>query len=125
MLETLPAPEVVRCYFEDSFEPPLPALALHWQPDAASADYRWDLPEDVSIVGPPPRHFGVTLRRRAADTYSVRLVWDRTCLHWQALTRSQLLTSSLLPVLDALGTDLWYLLDQPVEEDPALPDRAA
>jgi hypothetical protein len=125
MVETLPAPEVVRCYFDDGFEPPLPALALRWPPDAAGAECRWELPEDVSITGPPPRHFGVALRRRAPDTYTVRLLWDRTCLRWQALTRAQLLTSALLPLLEAVGTDLWYLLDQPVEDEPVLPDRAA
>ena len=31
-----------------------------------------------------------------------------------SLTRVQLLTSALAPLLGALGTDLWYLLDQPV-----------
>ncbi len=124
MLTTLPAPEVVRCYFDDGFGPPLPAMTLRWAPDVADEERVWHLPEDVSVAGPPPRQFGITVRRRAADTYAVRLLWDRTALRWHALTRAQLLGSSLLPLLEALGTDLWYLLDQPTG-GPALPGRAA
>jgi hypothetical protein len=123
MSPTLPAPELVSCYLDDCFEPPLPALALHWPPDAAE-ERTWHLPEDVTIAGPPPRHFGLTVRRRGHDTYAVRLLWDRTALRWHALTRAQLLTSSLRPLLEALGTDLWCLLDgRP--GSPRLPDRAA
>jgi hypothetical protein len=32
------------------------------------------------------------------------------------LTRLQIMTSSLAIVLSALGTDLWYLLNQPADE---------
>src|SRR5947209_4521410 len=30
----LPKPEVLRCFFEKSFEPCLPAMELRWDPDA-------------------------------------------------------------------------------------------
>ena len=123
MLETLPAPEVVRCYFDDGFEPPLPAMALRW--DAAAGEQTWELPEGVRIAGPAPQRFGVTVQRRGADTYAVRLLWDQTCLSWRALTRTQLLHSALAPLLEALGTDLWYLLDQPVRDEPRPPAPAA
>jgi hypothetical protein len=122
MPDTLLAPEVVRCYFDDGFEPRLPAMALRWD---AGDECPWELPEGVTIAGPPPRQFGITIQRRAADTYAVRVLWERTCLRWQALTRAQLLGSALRPVLEALGTDLWYLLDQPIGDDPVPPDRAA
>jgi hypothetical protein len=126
MLKTLPAPEVVRCYFDDGFAPPLPAMALRWDPDTpAAAEQVWELPEDVRVAGPAPRRFGVTVQRRGADTYAVRLLWDHTCLSWHALTRAQLLRSDLAPLLDALGTDLWYLLDQPVGDQAAPPAPAA
>jgi hypothetical protein len=125
MPATLPPPEVVRCYFDDGFEPPLPAMALRWDVDAAGDDGLWELPEDVTVAGPPPRQFGITVRRRAADTYAVRLLWGRTGFRWQALTRAQLLGSCLRPLLEALGTDLWYLLEQPIGDEPGLPGRAA
>jgi hypothetical protein len=125
MLNTLPTPEVVRCYFEDGFEPALPAMALRWDPDTERAEQLWDLPEDVTIAGPPPRRFGVTIQRRGADTYAVRLLWNQTCLRWHALTRAQLLATSLGPLLEALGTDLWYLLDQPIDDNSFPLDRAA
>jgi hypothetical protein len=125
MPDTLPAPEVVRCYFDDGFEPPLSAMALRWEPGVADEECLWELPEDVTITGPPPRRFGITIRRRAADTYAVRLLWGCTGFRWQALTRGQLLTSSLQPLLDVLGTNLWYLLEQPVDDEAALPARAA
>jgi hypothetical protein len=122
MLQTLPAPQVLRCYFDDTFTPPLPVMCLRWEEDA---DRLWELPEDVSVAGPAPRRFGVTIERRSADTYSVRLLWDRTSFGWPALTRSQLLASTLVPLLGAVGTDLWYLLDQPVSIERALPGKAA
>jgi hypothetical protein len=79
----------------------------------------------VTLVGPPPERFGVSIRRRGEDSYSVRLLWDRTGLTWGDLPRRQILTSALAPLLGAMGTDLWYLLDQPVGSAPAPYDRAA
>jgi hypothetical protein len=122
MLQALPAPQVLRCYFDDNFTPPLPAMCLRW---AADVEGPWDLPEDVSFIGPAPQQFGVTIERRAPDTYAVRLLWDRTFFSWQALTRSQLLGSALALLLGAMGTDLWYLLDQPVSTKCTLPGKAA
>ena len=78
----------------------------------------------VTLVGPPPERFGVSIRRCGADSYSVRLLWDRTYLTWGDLPRAQILTSALAPLLGAMGTDLWYLLDQPVKSAAAY-DRAA
>ena len=70
--------------------------------------------------------FGLTIQRRETDRYSVRLLWDRTCLSWNALTRVQLMTSALTPLLAAMGTDLWYLLDQPIDPRRGTPaPRAA
>ncbi len=55
----------------------------------------------------------------------MRVLWNQTCLSWAGLTRAQLLTSSLAPLLAAMGTDLWHLLDQPVEADGGGPRKAA
>ena len=124
MTETLPAPRVVRCYFDPSFEPHLPAMCLRWDDDA-QMERIWELPEGVQFNGPPPRHFGIRIQRQSADSYSVRLLWDRTFLTWLDLTRQQLLASDLDPLLAALGTDLWYLLDQPAPHHDHIPPRAA
>jgi hypothetical protein len=59
------------------------------------------------------------------DGYSVRLLWDRTCLHWPTVTRRELMTSSLAPLLEAMSTDLWYLLDQPIDAETDVPLEAA
>jgi hypothetical protein len=126
MVQALPAPEVVRYYFDDAFEPRLPAMCLRW--DAASpraAEHSWKLPEGVRLASPAPRRFGIHVQRLAADAYSVRLLWDRTCLTWRSLTRAQLLTCDLAPLMAAMGTDLWHLLDQPVRPTPREPYRAA
>jgi hypothetical protein len=126
MAQTLPAPEVVRCFFDESFDPHLPAMSLRWDPGYAGPLERlWDLPEGIAIVGPPPRRFGFSVRRLEADAYAVRLLWDQTQLSWPTLARVQLLTSALAPLLAALGTDLWYLLDQPIPSGPPLRARAA
>ena len=113
MVQALPTPEVVRCYFDEAFDPHLPAMHLRWG-QTGRPERLWELPEGVCLVGPAPQRFGVSIRRQSSDAYAVRLLWDGTCLNWLSLTRVQLLTSSLAPLLGALGTDLWYLLDQPV-----------
>jgi hypothetical protein len=113
MVQALPTPEVVRCYFDHAFDPHLPAMHLSWG-QTGRPERLWELPEGVCLVGPAPQHFGVSIQRQGQDAYAVRLLWDRTCLNWLSLTRVQLLTSALAPLLGALGTDLWHLLDQPV-----------
>jgi hypothetical protein len=126
MVRTLPQPQVLRCYFDDGFAPRLPAMSLRWDADAlADEEGRWELPDGTCLLGPPPEQFGVSIRRRGEDSYDVRLLWDRTRLTWNALPRSELLASALAPLLGAMGTDLWYLLEQPVRPDPPPPDRAA
>jgi hypothetical protein len=76
-------------------------------------------------MGQAPERFGVSIQRQGADDYAVRLLWDRAYIQWPTLNREQLLTSSLTRLLDAMGTDLWYLLDQPIEAANAEPLRAA
>ncbi len=112
-MQTLPTPQVVRCYFDDGFEPRLPAKCLRWDAQLMTpAERLWYLPEGVCMVGPAPERFGISVQRRDADRYAVRVLWDRTCLSWRALSRAQLLTSALGPILSALGDDLRDLLDQ-------------
>jgi hypothetical protein len=125
MLKRLPPPEVVRCYFDDAFAPRLPAMCLRWDPAALADDRVWELAEGVQVVGPPPTRFGISIRRRGDDAYGVRLLWGRTGFCWDDLAHAQLVDSDLNPLLEALGTDLWYLLEQPVGSAPAPPDRAA
>ncbi len=113
-MKELPRPEVVRCYVEESVNPPLPAMQLDWDESAPGAAERcWSLPGGVSVRGPAPARFGVTIYRRDDDAYQVRVLWDDLCLSWERLRRVQIMASALAPVLSALGTDLWYLLTQP------------
>jgi len=123
MVQTLPEPEVVRCYFDNSCPPRLPAMCLRWE--EGSRERLWELPDNVCLAGPPPEHFGITIQRRASDAYSVRLLWNHTVLSWPALTRAELLGSALTPLLAAMGSDLWHVLDQPVSSESCLPRKAA
>ncbi len=125
-MQSLPAPEVIGCYIDKGFQPPLAAMCLRWDPNApGSAERHWYLPEGVCLTGPAPAHFGITIHRRGADAYAVRVLWNTTCLSWAGLTRVQLLTCALAPLLRAMGTDLWYLLDQPISGEFTLPSEAA
>jgi hypothetical protein len=125
-MDPLPAPQVVQCYFDDGFQPRLPAMYLRWDPEVMKpAERLWYLPEGVCMVGPAPERFGISVQRRDTDRYAVRVLWDRTCLNWRALTRAQVLTSALAPLLSAMGTELLYLLDQPLRGWAEMPRQAA
>ena len=124
MVETLPEPKLLRCYIDHEFDPAAPVLCLHWGPEE-TAEREWELPEGVRLFGPLPERFGISIKRQDQDRFPTRLLWDRTSFYWPALSRAQLLSSSLAVVLAATGTDLWYLLDQPVPPDRRYPHRAA
>jgi hypothetical protein len=110
----LPEPEVIGCLFDDTFAPPLAVMRLRWPIGAGPSV--WDVPGGVRLVGPPPARFGLRIHRRDSDCYAVYLRWDRGSFLWPALSRREVLHTSLAPLLAAMGTDLAYLLDQPVGE---------
>jgi hypothetical protein len=117
-METLPEPQIIRCFFDRNATPHLPAMELRWDADTPSvADGIWHLPGNVVLKGPAPERFGITVRRVDFVNFRVRVLWNELSLHWESLSRTQIMTSSLAPVLRALGTDLWYLLEQPVDEE--------
>jgi hypothetical protein len=117
-LPELPEPEVVGCYFEEGFQPHLPAMCLDWKGNAAALSSRpWLLPNGSSLTGPAPVRFGIEIHRRSWDGYAVRLVWNETCFEWSNLMRKQLLNCCFGAILAAMGTDLLYLLDQPVQHE--------
>jgi hypothetical protein len=122
----LPEPAVVSCFFDDRFQPHLPAMCLDWQgAPAARALRAWRLPDGLHLLGRIPERFGIEVRRRHADGYAVRLLWDDTRLTWPDLGRRHLRGSELADLLAAMGTDLDYLLDQPVEGPAPGPRRLA
>ncbi len=124
MLGTLSKPEVLRQGVDRETQPTVPALWLRWNDNAyPAAEKIWYLPQDVCLTGPAPQRFGVTIVRRGQDAYQVRLVWNDMSFSWQALRRVQLLSSALNPLLQALGQDLWQMLEQPLlgtQSHPAL-----
>jgi hypothetical protein len=125
MSQELPKPEVVRRYVDEMFHRTAAVLSLRWPGSAAHGERLWELPDGVNIVGAPPQRFGFHLQRAGGDAFSLRLLWNGTCLSWPSLSRMQLLSSALAPLLAALGTDLWYLLDQPARGENHVMSRAA
>jgi hypothetical protein len=126
MVQMLPAVEVVRRSVEGSLDISLPVLTLRWaQPTHSQSERLWELPEGVCMVGPGPERFGFSFRALDNGDFTVRLLWDRTTLHWPAVSRVELLASSLAPLMGAVGLDLWALLDQPAKAGPRLRGRAA
>lgn len=107
-----PAPEVVGCFFDIGFVPPIAAMVLRW-PDG-DEPRTWPLPRGEVIHGPRPRRFGLRVRRQDEDAYQVALVWDSTYRQWFSLRRDEVLGSAVEPILASLGTALAALLDQPV-----------
>ena len=116
-MHSLSKPEVLRCYFDQAQEPHLPAMELRWDgDDPGHAERVWHLPENVVLKRSAPHRFGITVSRLGANSFRVRCLWDELSMSWATLTRGQIMASSLPQVLRALGTDLWYLLEQPVED---------
>lgn len=117
----LSKPEVVRCYFEPASDAPLPAMELCWDSDLPGiSECAWQLPDSLVLKGPAPERFGIAIHRLDDNAYRVRVLWNDMNFTWNHLTRVQVMTSSLTQILHALGTDLWYLLNQPIEEDAYL-----
>lgn len=116
---SLPKPEVVRCFHATNFHPHLPAMVLRWSEGPGLTEHVWHLPDNLMLKGPAPEQFGITVHRLGPNAFRVRCLWDNLGLHWERLTRSQIMASSLSPILSALGTDLWYLLNQPLETTAA------
>jgi hypothetical protein len=122
---TLPSPELLGCYSDLGFTPPLAAMQLRWPGSAGETAQAWLLPLGEALHGPPPQRFGLLVRRQAEDAYAIALVWDSTCRQWFSLRRHEVVGTALEPVLAALGTRLEYLLDQPVgSPDRPLPTAA-
>jgi hypothetical protein len=114
MARSLPTAEIVRKYVDDHFDANVPVLVLRWPADEAQAERLWELPEGVCLAGSAPKRFGYLFRRTPDDLYQVRLAWNRTVLSWSAVSRMELLASSLGSLLAAVGVDLWSVLEQPL-----------
>ncbi len=114
---SLPEPKIVECHIEGlHIHPRVPAMGLTWQGSGFDDERRdWSLPTGVTFQGPLPVNFGIYIQRQDEDCYAVHLVWDQMHLSWKALRRWQLVQSCLPALLEAIGTDLRYLLDQPVQ----------
>lgn len=110
-----PSPDIVSFSVEDSFVPPLPAMHLKWNGNGeCEKTKRWRMPLGMILAGPLPTRFGICFHRHAEDSYRLLLVWDRAAFSWPDLTRDEITNSSLLPLLESMGTRLSDLLDQPV-----------
>lgn len=66
------------------------------------------------MQGPVARGFGIHILRHHLDSYAVHVVWNQTHLAWNSLSRRQLQNSCIGTLLKAMGTDLQYILDQPI-----------
>src|SRR5690242_19016209 len=109
-MKALPQAIVRDQIIEDSFTPAVPVMCVDW-PNACceSTESVWHLPEGVKVVGPVPERFGMLIER-AGQRFDVVVVWNNTRLHWSRLTLSQLVTSSLPPLLAVQGTSIERLI---------------
>jgi hypothetical protein len=121
----LPSPQIVACYFDIGFVPPLAAMQLKWPAEVASSEHPRVLPGGEVLLDRLPERFGVRVRRQDEDAYAVTLLWGSTYRQWFSLRRKEIQGSALGELLLAMGTPLSYLLDQPVGgPDRPLPSAA-
>src|SRR5262249_10898510 len=99
-----------RKYLDEAFDARSPVMVLRWD---GGGERLWEFPEGLCVTGPAPSRLGLSVRCRDGERYAVRLLWDRTTLAWEDVSKVELLGCCLGPVLSALGMDLWTMLDQP------------
>jgi hypothetical protein len=122
----LAEPEVRACEFDEAFYPGLGVMLLDWPKTGSNAAERsWPLPGGVVMAGSPPIRFGISIQRWDHDRYAVCLQWNETSLRWSSLSRADLARTCLVKLLADLGTDLYYLLDQPIMQPECKLRRAA
>ena len=111
----LSKPEIERCYFDDRFDPAMSVMELCWDPDCHPVmERQWCLPDGVILKGPAPDVFGISVYRTGDDAYQMRMLWNRLSLSWDGLSRAEIMATTLPALLQVLGTDVWYLLNQPL-----------
>ena len=110
----LPLPEVLCCYCDVGFMPPIAAMHLRWPADLAAFERTWRLPNGEMLIACLPRRFGVRILRQAENAYVVALMWDAMYHQWFSLRRAEVLASLLAPLLASMDTNLEYILDQPL-----------
>jgi len=122
----LAEPEVRACEFDEAFHPGLGVMLLDWpKASSESVERTWPLPGGVLLTGSPPVRFGISIQRWNGDRYTVCLQWNETSLRWSSLSRADLVRTCLVKLLADLGTDLHYLLDQPIVSPECRLRRAA
>ena len=110
----LPLPEVLGCYCDIGFTPPIAAMQLRWPAQVGAVEQTWRLPNGGPLVACLPHRFGVRIMRQAEDAYIVALLWDAHCHQWFSLRRAEVLASVLAPLLASMDTNLEAILDQPL-----------
>ena len=110
----LPLPEVLGCYCDVGFTPPIATMQLRWPAEVAEIEQTWRLPNGGPHVALLPKRFGVRILRQAEDAYVVALMWDATYHQWFSLRRAEVLASVLAPLLASMDTKLEHILDQPL-----------
>lgn len=114
-MNPLPQPEIVSCYSDVGFIPPITAMLLRWPAEAGAVVSTWRMPGGERFDSPPPRRFAVRICRQFDDAYAVTFLWDAIYRQWFSLRRAEILGSALAPVLTAMGRSLDQLLDQPID----------
>ena len=117
----LSEPDLVSCLVIEDVVPHMLAMRLQWPDDESTGPQIWDLPGNLQQFGPAPDCFGIMLHRTAFDGYDLRLWWDGVHFSWPHLPRRVIEESCLGRLLTSLGSDLSFMLDQPVrgETQPA------
>ena len=86
-MHSLPAPEVVQCFMDTSFEPHVPAMCLRWDASVPGEADGAGIYRKTCVWWRTSPNASAFTSFAATPTLTRCVLWNQTCLNWSHLSR--------------------------------------